>query len=80
MNEVHDIGTRHTSDLHLPFTNLIKYKNGVYFSSIKIFNKLPTNIKKMSHIAQQFGLVLSKFLHTTSFYTIDEYFSWTAEL
>jgi hypothetical protein len=78
--EVHGIGIRHGSNLHLPLTNLTKYKNSVYYSSIKIFNKLQTNIEKISHNAQQFGFVLSKFLHTASFYTIDDYFSRMTEL
>jgi hypothetical protein len=34
----------------------------------------------MSHNAQQFGLVLSKFLHTASLYAVNEYFSRMTEL
>ena len=79
-SEVHGIGTRYGPDLCLPLTNLTKYKNGGYYCSIKIFNQLPKNIKKRSHNAQKFGLVLSKFLHTVSFYTTDEYFSRITEL
>ena len=38
-SEVYGIGTRYVSD-HQPLTNLTKYKNGVYYSRIKIFNNV----------------------------------------
>jgi hypothetical protein len=48
-----------------------------YYFDIKVFNNLLTDIKKLSHSVKQFSLALKKFLHSTSFYTIDEYFSST---
>ena len=47
-SDVHSIGTGHRSDLHPPLTRLTKYKKGVYYSGIKIFNYLPQNIKNLS--------------------------------
>jgi hypothetical protein len=43
--EIHNISTRHSSNLHLPLANLDIYQKGVYYSGIKIFNSLPFNIK-----------------------------------
>ena len=45
---IHNINTRHNYNLHLPLTNLDIYQSGGCCSSIKIFNSLPSNIKKMS--------------------------------
>ena len=39
------MGTRHSSNLHLPLANLDVYQKGVYYSGIKICNSLPFNIK-----------------------------------
>ena len=44
-SEIHNINTRHTSDLHLPMAHLNIYQKGVYYSGIKIFNSLPWDIK-----------------------------------
>jgi len=39
--EIHNINTRHTSNLHLPRAHLNFYQKRVYYSGIKIFNSLP---------------------------------------
>jgi len=44
-SEIHNINTRHTSNLHLPGAHLNIYQQGVYYSGIKIFNSLPRDIK-----------------------------------
>jgi len=44
-SEVHSINTRHRSDLYPLSIKLTKYKKGVSYSGIKIFNHLPQNIK-----------------------------------
>ena len=44
-SEVHNINTRHTSNLHLPRAHLNVYQKEVYYSGIKIFNSLPRDIK-----------------------------------
>ena len=43
---------------------------------IKVFNKLPSSIKNLSHEEQQFRLPLKRFLLMNSFYTLDECFNW----
>jgi len=44
-SEIHNINTRHTSNLHLPRGHLNIYQKGVYHSGIKIFSSLPQDIK-----------------------------------
>ena len=44
-SEIHNINTRHTSNLHLPRAHLNIYQRGVYYSGINIFNSLPQDIK-----------------------------------
>jgi len=55
---------------------MTKYKKGVYYSGIKIFNHLPQNIKNLSWNVKKFKLTLKKFLLMGSFYTLHEYFDW----
>jgi hypothetical protein len=40
-SEIHNINTRHTSNLHLPRAHMNIYQKGVYYLGIKIFNSLP---------------------------------------
>jgi hypothetical protein len=47
-NEIHKHRTRYNKDLHLPIANTKKYKEGPYFSAIKLYNHLPNNIKSLS--------------------------------
>ena len=51
------------------------YQKGAYYSGIKIFNKLPLEIKNVAGNQKKFKIALKKFLHTYSFYTIEEYLS-----
>ena len=44
-SEIHNINTRHTSNLHLPRAHCNIYQRGVYYSGIEIFSNLPQNIK-----------------------------------
>jgi hypothetical protein len=74
-SEIHDKNIR--SNLHLPLTNLSVYQRGTYYNGIKVFSNLPPDIKKLSHNVKQFSLALKRFLHTKSFYSLDEYFNST---
>ena len=62
--------------LHLPQANLTIYQKGAYYSGIKIFNKLPLEIKNVACNQKKFKIALKKFLHTHSFYTLEEYLSY----
>jgi hypothetical protein len=41
----HTIATRQSQDLYLAQANLTVYQKGVYYAGIKMFNKLPIEIK-----------------------------------
>src|SRR5215469_3167191 len=77
-SDVHSINTRHRSDLHPPLVKLTKYKKGVHYSGIKIFNSLPLSIKKLAWDVKKFKVTLKRFLLTGLFYTPEEYFDWTS--
>ena len=73
----HDSNTRHRNDLHLPQATLAMYQKGVYYSGIKVFNSLPRTLKDISSKPGKFKIALKKFLHTRSFYSLDEFFLQT---
>ena len=46
-SENYSMRTIHSSDLHLPQIKLAIFQNGVYFSGVKIFNNLLSDIKNI---------------------------------
>jgi hypothetical protein len=73
-SEIHNINTRHTSNLHLPRAHLNIYQKGVYYSGIKIFCSLPQDIKTYIDNPRTFKKAVKKCLYTNSFYSLNEYF------
>jgi hypothetical protein len=71
-SDIHDIKTRHTKDLYQPSSSSV-FNNGTFNMSIKIFNKLLTEIKVLIHDTKEFKKRLKVFLDSNSFYTIQEY-------
>ena len=74
-SEVHNINTRHSSNLHLDLANLDVYQNGVYSSGIKIFNSLAFNFKICSDNPWTSSDALKNFLYINSFYSLDKYYN-----
>jgi len=74
-SEIHNTNTRNKLNLHPPISNLSVYQKGTYYSGIRLFNSLPSQIKDLSHNRNQFNHALKNFLHFHSFYTLDEYFN-----
>jgi len=74
-SEIHNINTRTKLNLHRPISNLLAYQKGTYYSGIRVFNSLPSQVKNLSHNRNQFKCALKSFLYFHSFYTLDEYFS-----
>jgi hypothetical protein len=74
-SEIHNINTRTKPNLHRPISNLSAYQEGTYYSGIKVFNSLPSQIKNLSHSRNRFKRALKNFLYFHSFYTLYEYFS-----
>jgi hypothetical protein len=73
-SEIHSINTRQNSNLHQPQANLTLYQKVVYYSGVKAFNNLPSNLKNLSCDVKRFKLKLGKYLHLKSFYTLKEYY------
>jgi len=74
-SEIHNINTRNKSNLHLPISNMSVYQKGTYYTGIRVFNSLPSQIKELCHNRNQFKRALKYFLYFHSFYTLCEYFS-----
>jgi hypothetical protein len=72
---IHNINTRIKSNLHQPLAYLSTYQKGAYYYGIKVFNRLPTQIKDLSANRNQFRCALESFLYSHLFYTLDEYFN-----
>jgi hypothetical protein len=72
--EIHNISTRQHSNLHQPAPNLTGFKQGIYYSGVKIYNKLPPHIKQLSDNPMTFELKFKKCLYIHSFYLLEEYF------
>jgi hypothetical protein len=47
---------------------------GIHYMGVKIYNNLPQSIKDVSSKDRDFENCLKRFLHTRSFYSLDEYF------
>jgi hypothetical protein len=73
--EHHNIFTRQINHLHLPQANLIMNQTGAYYSGISVFNSLPTDVKDISDSPVKFETVLKHFIHSHSFYTLDEHYN-----
>jgi hypothetical protein len=73
-SEIHNISTRQHSNFHQPTPNLTGFKQGIYYSGVKIFNNLPSHIKQLSDNPRIFKLKFKNFLYLHSFYLLEEYF------
>lgn len=71
-NKYHDYDTRKGADLCVPNHNLSIYENNPTYLGIKLFNKLPDNIKILNNI-RKFKNSVKHFLITNCFYSINEY-------
>jgi len=70
----HTKNTRQFNNFYQPITNFTVYQKGVHYMGIRIFNNLPPYIKDISNNVRKFEIYLKQFLHTHSFYSIEEYF------
>ena len=73
-SQVHNIHTRYNDNLHLLSTGLTLVQKGVAYSGCKIYNHLPSQIKKISNNIALFKTTLKKFLLQYIFYSVDEYY------
>jgi hypothetical protein len=63
-------------NLHYPQSHLSVYQKGAHYTGIKVFNRLPVQIKQLSHDTKQFKMALKGFLYLHPFYLLDEYFKY----
>jgi hypothetical protein len=67
--EHHGTFTRQTENLHLSEANLTIYQKCVYYSGIRVYNGLPTDIKDISDSPVKFKTALKHFIFTLLLYT-----------
>jgi hypothetical protein len=60
-SETYQIETWQHANLHQPNVNLTKYQKGVYCMGIKVYNALPSYIKKESNNPKRFTEILNYF-------------------
>jgi len=75
-NQIHSIHTRSKTNLHPPTANLTEFQKAVYYSTIKIFNNLPHNIRDLANEIILFRNALKRFLLINSFYNSKECFNY----
>jgi len=73
-SEIHHNDTRQRAHFHQPSENVTKYQKGEYCLGVKVFNMFPSYIKEECDNPKKFKVVLQKFLHKNSFYSLDEFF------
>jgi hypothetical protein len=79
--DVHGFNTKSNHDLHIALTNLTVhiFQKAVWYSGIKIYNRIPPALKQLSCNILKFNATLKRFLLTNPFYTMEEYYSWKSE-
>jgi hypothetical protein len=70
--EIHNITTRSSINLHPPVRKLTVFQKGAYYSGIKLFNHLPLKTKIPTNEIKLFQPALRRFLNLHSFYTVME--------
>ena len=58
--ENYNLDTRQRNNLYIPQANLTIYQKGAYYSGIRIFNNLPSEIKNVAHNQKKFKTALKK--------------------
>jgi hypothetical protein len=61
-------------NLHLPTSSLTLYQNGAYFTGIKIFIKLPSELKELVESPKIFKRTLRRYLVSHCFYKLEEFY------
>ena len=73
--EIHTTDARIRTNLHLPQLRLKRFKKCVYYSGIKVYNYLSSNIKSLIYDERKFKTTGKSFLLTNSVYCLEEYFN-----
>jgi len=70
---IHNYSTRCRVQLHKPSTALTLYQRGLYYESVRIYNKLLYNIAELILQNKGFLTNLKKYLLEKAFYSVEEY-------
>jgi len=70
---IHNYSTRYRIQLHKPSTALTLYQKGLYYESLRIYNKLPNNIAELILQNKGFLTNLKKYLLRKAYYSVEEY-------
>jgi hypothetical protein len=70
----HNLETRQCNNLYTPQANLPVYQKDAYYSGLKIFNKLDSNINNVNSNITKFKTTFKKVSYVNSFYILEEYF------
>jgi hypothetical protein len=79
-NSVHGINKRNKQHLCRPVTHLSAYQIGVYYTGVRLFNRLPTNTFTMKHDKNLFRLALRSYLLEHCFYSVNGFIDQTGTL
>jgi hypothetical protein len=66
-------------DHHLISVRLTALKEGAYFTGMRIFNHLPTNVKQIANKIELFKSTLKRYLPLQSFYSLNEDFYYSGQ-
>jgi hypothetical protein len=69
-SDKHNLNLRHIKNFYQPPSHLTTYQNGVYYMGIKVYNSLPSYIKKELHNPRKFETCLKHFLYAHYFYSL----------
>jgi hypothetical protein len=75
-SNIHNIGTRHNNDFHLPSAQSKLFQKVVFYSGIQMYNHLPLTIKELSYNVKQFQQVLKILIQSNSLYSLEENFDF----
>jgi hypothetical protein len=71
--DTHNLQTRQSNNLFPPISTLTLYQKGVYCTGIKLFNKLPSQIKETILTQSLFKRTLRSYLVSHCFYEMEEF-------
>jgi hypothetical protein len=70
-SDIDSVSTRYRYNLYVPNTDISKYQKVVYSSGIKLFNKLPPNIRSLNHDIRIFKPALKEYLLSYSISSVE---------
>ena len=73
-SSIHNLNTRYKHHLHRPNTKLPCFHKSQLYAGIKLFNSLSPSVTILRNNKTKFQAALRKYLHTHSFYSVDEFF------